>query len=226
MKKPIKTKKIPKLKKTKIPKNKKLLNKVDEAEFLTVIDNISKKLAYKFKFGYHDFDDMKQQITIFALQGLENYDNTRPLENFLWTHVRNRLFNFKRDNYQRPDKPCLTCPLYDPALKINNSGCSKFTNKDHCELYSSWLSRNSTKKNLMYFTDIEELKNYGPTPQSSDNSGIDHITNKEILDKIEAKLSGYYRSLYLKLKNGLKIPKAEKIKLLQEVQIILDIKDE
>jgi hypothetical protein len=78
----------------------------------------------------------------------------------------------------------------------------------------------------MYFTDIEELKNYGPTPQSSDNSGIDHITNKEILDKIEAKLSGYYRSLYLKLKNGLKIPKAEKIKLLQEVQIILDIKDE
>ena len=40
---------------------------------------------------------MKQQAAIFALEGLEKYDNKRPLENFLWTHVRNRLFNYKRE---------------------------------------------------------------------------------------------------------------------------------
>ena len=97
--------------------NKKHKNKITEQELLDTIDIITKKLAYKFKFGYHQIEDMKQQISIFALEGLENYDNKRPLENFLWTHVRNRLFNFKRDNYQRPDKPCKTCPFYDPNLK-------------------------------------------------------------------------------------------------------------
>ena len=97
-----------KTKKTKKPS-------IDENELLNVIDIITKKLAYKFKFGYHDIEDMKQQISIFAIEGLKNYDHKRPLENFLWTHVRNRLFNYKRDNYQRPDKPCYSCPLLDKA---------------------------------------------------------------------------------------------------------------
>ena len=95
-------------------KPKKILNKVNESEFLEVWEKISKKLGYKFKFGYHSHEDMKQQAAIFALEGLKNYDNKRPLENFLWTHVRNRLFNYKRDNYQRPNKPCLTCPFFRP----------------------------------------------------------------------------------------------------------------
>ena len=67
-----------KKKKTKLPNN------VDEAEFLAVIENISRRLGHKFKFGYHSFEDMKQQCAIFALEGLEKYDNKRPLENFLW----------------------------------------------------------------------------------------------------------------------------------------------
>jgi len=88
-------------KKKKTNPKKTLKNKVTEEEFLRVLDNISKRLGHKFKFGYHDFDDMKQQASIFALEGLEKYDNSRPLENFLWTHVRNRLFNYKRNNYQK-----------------------------------------------------------------------------------------------------------------------------
>ncbi|NDC96549.1 sigma-70 family RNA polymerase sigma factor, partial [bacterium] len=99
---------------------------VDESDFLNIVNIITKKLAYKFKFGYHDIEDMHQQIIIFAIEGLKNYDHKRPLENFLWTHVRNRLFNYKRDNYQRPNKPCLTCPLYDPHFKQSSSGCTQY----------------------------------------------------------------------------------------------------
>ena len=51
--------------------------KVKEEDFLKALDIISKKLIYKFKFGYHDIEDMKQQAAIFALEGLENYDNKR-----------------------------------------------------------------------------------------------------------------------------------------------------
>lgn len=200
-------------------KNHKL--KVDENEFLRVIDVISKKLAYKFKFGYHDFDDMKQQISIFALEGLKNYDHKRPLENFLWTHVRNRLFNYKRDNYQRPDKPCLTCPLYDPHCKKSLSSCESYSNKEDCSLYSSWLSRNNTKKNLMHLTTIDEIKDYSNAFSSDESLLINAIASDEIFSLLESHLNGEYRTLYLKVKSGIKINKGDMDKLTTKLKEIL-----
>jgi hypothetical protein len=182
---------------------------VDENEFLQIVENISKKLAYKFKFGYHSYDDMKQQISIFALEGLKNYDNKRPLENFLWTHIRNRLFNYKRDNYQRPDKPCYTCPLW------KNSLCTKYANKNDCELYYNWSKRNENKKNLMHLTTIDEIKDYG-------NIFIDNnIENNEIINIIEANINGEERSIYLKLKDGNKVSKTDMLKLVEKLREIL-----
>lgn len=191
---------------------------VDENELLKVIDIITKKLAYKFKFGYHDIEDMKQQISVFALEGLKNYDHKRPLENFLWTHVRNRLFNYKRDNYQRPDKPCYSCPLFDKK----NSSCTKFANKNDCELYYSWSERNENKKNLMHLTTIEEVKDYA-NAFFDKNTLIEHT---EIIKILDEKLSGEYRSIYLKLKGGSKINKSDRDKLYSKVQEILCQKNE
>lgn len=191
---------------------------VDENEFLKIVDIISKKLAYKFKFGYHDFEDMKQQISIFALEGLKNYDHKRPLENFLWTHVRNRLFNYKRDNYQRPDKPCLTCPLYDPQLKQSSSYCTKYSNKEDCDLFNSWLTRNSVKKNLMHLTTIDEIKDYSNIFSSLLD---DETSNNEIIQLIEKHISGDDRIIYLKVKSGSKVSKAEMNKLTVKLQQIV-----
>jgi len=195
-------------------KKKKNPKKVDENELLKVIDIITKKLAYKFKFGYHDIEDMKQQICIFALEGLKNYDHTRPLENFLWTHVRNRLFNYKRDNYQRPDKPCYTCPLFDKTLSI----CTKYSNKNDCDLYSSWSKRNESKKNLMHLTTIEEVKDYSNIFLNNESLSLE---NQEILKILDEELSGEFRSIYLKLKGGSKVSKSDKDKLLSKIQEIL-----
>lgn len=208
-----------KIKTNKKKKNNKLT--VDENEFLNVIDIIAKKLAYKFKFGYHDFDDMKQQISIFALEGLKNYDHKRPLENFLWTHVRNRLFNYKRDNYQRPDKPCISCPLYDPHCKKSSSGCEQYSNKEDCSLYENWLSRNNTKKNLMHLTTIDEIKDYGNVFDSEDNLLINNIANNEIFTIIETHLNGEYRTIYLKVRNGSKVSKNDMTKLTNKIKDIM-----
>jgi DNA-directed RNA polymerase specialized sigma24 family protein len=195
---------------------------IDENEFLRVIDVISKKLAYKFKFGYHDYDDMKQQISIFALEGLKNYDHKRPLENFLWTHVRNRLFNYKRDNYQRPDKPCLTCPLYDPHCKKKDSECEQYDNKNDCSLYNSWINRNASKKNLMHLTNIEETKDFSHVFSTNEDLLTDNIMTKEILDLVETHLNGEYRSIYLKVKSGIKVNKADMDKLTVKLREILN----
>lgn len=202
------------MKKKKIPKK----PVVDETELLKVIDIITKKLGYKFKFGYHDINDMKQQISIFALEGLKNYDHKRPLENFLWTHVRNRLFNYKRDNYQRPDKPCYTCPLFDSKSAL----CTKYSNKNDCDLYYTWTQRNQNKKNLMHLTTIEEIKDYGNIFLQNSVS----IEDQEIMKILDEKLSGEIRSIYLKLKGGSKIPKADRNKLLSKIQEILCQKNE
>lgn len=190
--------------------------KIKEEDFLQALENISKKLIYKFKFGYHDIDDMKQQAAIFALEGLENYDNKRPLENFLWTHVRNRLFNFKRDNYFRPDNVCVGCPFFDPKYKLSSNQCSKFINKDDCSIYSQAISRNTTKKNLMQPMDIQNIDH------KSDNYLLENISNAEILNIIEENIHTKYRELYLKVKGGVKISKNDMIQLQKHIQLILE----
>jgi hypothetical protein len=208
-----------KIKPPKTPKNLPLPNGVSEQEFLTVLDNISKRLGHKFKFGYHNFDDMKQQAAIFALEGLQKYDKSRPLENFLWTHVRNRLFNYKRDNYQRPDKPCLTCPLYDPYCKKSTSQCEDFHNKEDCELYSSWSLRNNNKKNIMKPIGMEDLKeNY---KNSTNHDIVDTIFNQQIIDLLDQYIPFQHRETYLRLKYGEKIYKSDMNKLYVVIKQIL-----
>lgn len=189
---------------------------ITEEKFVEVTQKITQKLSYKFKFGYHEVEDMRQQATIFALEALERYDNTRPLENFLWTHVRNRLFNYKRDNYQRPDKPCLTCPLNDPKFKCSISGCSEYTNKGDCDLYRQWEERNNRKKNLVQMSgqmNEETIK---------DNTDfLDGISNQEIMELLDTQLGYQYREIYLKIKNGEKVLSADINKLKKEIFKIL-----
>lgn len=207
-------------KKKKTPKKnnkKKALPKgISEEEFISAINNVTKKLAHKFKFGYHNFEDMKSQATIFALECLDKYDKSRPLENFLWTHVRNRLFNYKRDNYQRPDKPCIKCEFHNPKNGPDNF-CKKFCKPEECQLYSLWQKRNNNKKNLMSPQYIEEQK----IANSEENSFISKIANKEILDIIDNNLPPSERENYLKIKHGERIPRNDLVKLQQEIMIII-----
>lgn len=193
------------------------LHGVSQEEFLKVLDNISKRLGHKFKFGYHSFDDMKQQAAIFALEGLEKYDHSRPLENFLWTHVRNRLFNYKRNNYQRPDKPCLTCPFFDKNYKCSNNQCTEFTNKQDCELYSAWVARNETKKNIMQPSYMEQEL---PAKNSTDPFNL--AANKEVIDFLENNIKTEYREIYLKIKHGLKVSKQDITKLKDHIKELME----
>jgi hypothetical protein len=199
---------------------KKLQNKVNETEFLEVWEKISKKLGYKFKFGYHSHEDMKQQAAIFALEGLKNYDKSRPLENFLWTHVRNRLFNYKRDNYQRPDKPCLTCPFFQPK---SSHDCSEFSNKNDCSLFNSWSTRNDAKKNIMKPITIDNVSENNKEIAKDDF--LSNIGNKEILNLIDKNVSVKNRPIFLKVMGGSKVPKTELKKLINEIRKILQDHD-
>jgi DNA-directed RNA polymerase specialized sigma24 family protein len=196
----------------------KLPNGVTEEEFLNVLEKISKKLVHKFRFGYHEVEDMKQQAAIFAMEGLERFDNSRPLENFLWTHVRNRLFNFKRNNYQRPDKPCLTCPFYDKLYSKSDNQCLQYTNTEDCDLLKSWTERNSSKKNILLFKSIESSME----KEDANNTELS-VSNNEILNFLDSSIiKPEFRENYLRLKNGEKLNKHDTNKLIAHIKQILE----
>jgi hypothetical protein len=165
---------------------------------------------------------MKQQAAIFAMEGLKQYDHSRPLENFLWTHVRNRLFNYKRNNYQRPDKPCLSCPLYDKLYQCSNNQCSKYTNKNDCELYATWSARNESKKNIMKPHSLHNASSNEDYHIIDDNDPGVLFQTKEIIDFLDKNITNpEHRETYLKLKNGCKISKPLLDKLKAYIQNLM-----
>ena len=126
------------------------------------------------------------------------------------------MFNYKRDNYQRPDKPCLSCPFYKPN---NSHKCSEFTNIHDCSLYASWSKRNDAKKNIAQPSSIDNLGN-----ESYDKSiltFLDSVENKEIIKKIDENISIKNRPIFLKFMGGSKLPKNQIKKLTLEIKEIL-----
>ena len=179
-------------------------------EQMQVIEQIANRLASKFKFGFHELDDIKQQARLFALEGLEAYDGIRPLENFLWTHVRNRLYNFKRNNYFRPEKPCDACPLFE------NQKCMGFTNMEECDLYYKWKTRKEKKQALVNSSVIS-------TPVAEDEPDLAVlIDSKDLFDLIDLELHVDFREDWIRFTNSLKLPTARKDKLLEEIHNILE----
>lgn len=79
----------------KIPKG------MNETEVIETILKISKKLAHKYTFASYEVEDIEQEAFLIGIAGLDKYDQVRPLDNFMYVHINNRLKTFKRDNYYR-----------------------------------------------------------------------------------------------------------------------------
>lgn len=191
----------------KIPKN------YTEQEVLDIFNKVITKIAFKFKFGVNDMDDMCQQARLFAIEGLEKYNGKHPLENFLAIHVRNRLYNYKRDNYFRLSTPCERCP-YKAFIKPDK--CKKYEDRMDCELYRGWQERNTIRKNL---TNSLEYTQVSVSEQSLgfSDSPVSKINTKEILDLIDRELPIHLRKFYLMQLSGNRLAKKDKMLLDEEI---------
>lgn len=179
---------------------------------------IAKSVSSKFKFGSYEREDIEQEVYILCVNGLERYNEKQPLENFLWTHVKNRLCNLKRNKYERKESPCLKCPLYDKLKQVNESQCKRFEDKSDCDLYQNWIYRNEAKKTLASaaMPGAEALSNY-----SQDMSNT-RIETKEMMDIIDRDLPAEYRATYIKYKYGAKLKDEETKQLLGVLRAILE----
>ena len=70
-----------------------------EEQVVEIILKVSKRVAHKYTFGAYDEDDIIQEGFLIGMDGLERYDESRPLENFLQVHISNRLYNLRRDEH-------------------------------------------------------------------------------------------------------------------------------
>ena len=76
---------------------------VDEEDAYNTIMKVAKRLAPKYVFATYEVEDIEQEAFLIGIAGLAKYDKSRPLENFMYIHINNRLKTFKRDNYYRQD---------------------------------------------------------------------------------------------------------------------------
>lgn len=193
-------------------------------EVLDTINKVVNKLAYKFRFGYHDVDDIRQQGRMFALDALERFEPERnkKLYNFLYTHVRNRLINYKRDNYSRFQIPCLKCPFYDEFGQKSKNKCMAFSDKMECDKWSVWFKTNQSKKAIV------AAPNLGDDYEDCAVDESDFLTNlskKEIVEILDAEIPVEFRADYQRLKQGAFVPVA-RLRILKEAIIkILEDKD-
>jgi DNA-directed RNA polymerase specialized sigma24 family protein len=185
-------------------------------EVAEAIKKIAKRLSKKFRFGYYTAEDIHQEIAVLCMEALPKYDGIRPLENFLWTHCHHRLCNLKRDKYERRDKPCLKCPLYDPNKTKSQSECLRFENKNDCELYSDWIIRNEKKKNLVN-SSVESTAN---SSEGRYEIEVDSMDRQIIIDLIDKHLPVHMREDYVKFKYNIRLNKLKQQTLLEEIRRI------
>jgi hypothetical protein len=200
-----------------------LPHSVTEEEFVDTVDGIANRLCDKFKFGYFSREDIKQECFTLALEVLDKYDPERPLANFLWCHLHNRLCNLKRNKYFRLEKPCNKCPLkaYIPEGDI----CTAYDNKNDCSLYDVWLRKNNNKKNLMNPIGISYVSSENEKHMKDYTTSYDNVANNEILNIIDANISLTMRKYWLQQRGGIKVPKKYFDLLIIEIHQILEDND-
>lgn len=184
-----------------------------EEQILQILEKTARTLAKKFKFGYYDEDDIVQEAILIALQALPSYDNSRPLENFIWVCMHNGLYNLKRSKYFRPTPPCTQCPL-GGTLHAGGESCTEFSSVTQCKWYVRWVERNNTRKHLMSACVAEE-----------DFCGVfdtDDPAANELFSMVDRRIPPDLREAWLRFVHGNRITHAKRQKLLSTIRDILE----
>lgn len=187
---------------------------VTEDAFLEAVNSVADLLAHHFKFGIYDADDIRQQAALFGIEAMgegTKYDPKRPLPNFIFSHVRNRLLNLKRNKLRRSDPPCRECHEALP-------GQTTHPDRQYCKRYSSWLKLNLAKSSLMCPMELSAVTN---DRESCESEVVETVETDEILRKIDRELPVELRSDYLRMRAGESVPKATRSHIEQVVLRII-----
>ena len=186
--------------------------KMTESEVLQIIENVVNMVAPTIKIKSMELDDIKQEARYEAIKLLDSgkYDGERPLSNFMYIHLRNRLYNLDRNLYKKNDPPCPACHYHA------SSGCLDGGNQEPCEKYQKWQDKTKLKKNVVNPVPIDK----SPEPLFGGDF-IEEIQRTELMEYIDGKLDMNLRGTYLKMLDGVVVTKNKKYKVQSAVKSIL-----
>jgi DNA-directed RNA polymerase specialized sigma24 family protein len=180
---------------------------------LAAIDNALRILAPKFTFGIYGLDDIYQEGRVWGIEAMPRYDPSLPVGNFLYTHIRNRLSNLRRDKLKRNDPPCQVCHRAEGKHTAHEDG-------QFCARYLSWKKRNERKANLMrpYSMEAEGWQEKG-----DGSSPVGEMASlKEVERAIDEELDADLRGIYLQMKAGQPVPRPWREQVEDAVRDILE----
>lgn len=178
-----------------------------ESQMTEAILRVARILSGRYLFGYHTREDIEQVAAEEALLVLaegDKYDPRRPLENFLHTHLRRRLSNFRRKHYLRLEPPCVCCGTATAP-------------PSPCKRWLDWRKRNASKQNIMNMTALEEGEGRASTSAAAEEEAVSH----ELLAKIDAALPVDLRADYLRMREHIVIPKSRRQRVRDAVLAII-----
>ena len=164
-----------------------------EAEVMAAIENAVAILSPKYVFGYYALDDVQQEARIMGLECLPRYEPTKPLANFVFSHIRNRLCNLIRNKLRRNDPPCKQCHT---GLPCKPDGML-------CDKYAGWVERNLAKSGLVQPHDISNVAEQFQMDEEAPPE--EQAAVKELLEKIDRELPVELRSTYLRMRAGVPV---------------------
>jgi hypothetical protein len=140
-------------KKMKLPKG------ITEEEVIEAVDYVFKIVGPRFRFALVEIEDLRQQSYFESFKDINGFDASKSkkgttqekLRAFLYRHIYNRLFNFKRNNLGRTEaKQAVTRPL-----SIDNIN-------DYDE---SGMRRDSEVMNEVYMSEVRVIIEEGLSPE-------------------------------------------------------------
>jgi hypothetical protein len=149
-------------------------------------------LKNKFTFDIYDNEDIESEAFLIAAEGIFSYKEEKnvPLDKFLFIHLHNRLFNFKRDNFIRHETNCKIC-------KKNKQTCEK------CE------KRNSlNERKIKILKPKSNLENIELPADDTDPYSKDHY--QHLCSILEEAIPKELFEDYLRLKDGQSINSKKK----------------
>lgn len=187
-----------------------------EAEVLQAIEHVVRVLSKDFTFGYYDQDDISQQIRLYALERMPQYDGERDLANYLYVAVKRRLLNLVRDKFKRSDPPCKSChagrPCAEATPDANGEGA--------CERYLQWATLQCRKASLVqpvHWSEVIDKRHADANSQSPS----EEAASLELLRMIDLQLPAELRADYVKLKEGVKLPPKRAERVMHALRAIL-----
>ncbi len=175
-----------------------------ESQIVAIIDRQVALISPSFAFGYISQEDVAQEARVFAIELLNKgtFDPQRPLENYLFVHLKRRLINMHRNLVRRADAPCKECHSGTPCQ-----------GKHYCKKYEEWFKRNNDKSNLIRPLDINHVSDEHE-PRTHEKSTVEtEVEINECLELIDKHLPVELRSTYLKMREGAKVTKAKRMEV-------------